>query len=268
MHATDIVAYTYRADNYCPRCIIDVLPTGEGEAFDGWALAAGATMPAEQNLAELAEAFGIDRSDERSYDSGDFPKVVFVDQVEDCEHCGSCHEPFVGECSCVDGDALVAAAAELGTEHGHAAGTWVLDGNSSVETARRILTGLDDGDPEVLDTQPAPLSGEWADGPTPASLADELGYDYDTLADAELMDDVCTAYEDAYSAAYWTEVGRSARCLAGRDQASTGPRPGSGAAPGGGEQAPISWHGDELPGFWTFGRPVEAGTFTHRPVES
>jgi hypothetical protein len=36
--------------------------------------------------------FGIDINDEHSYDSGDFPKVVFSGSVEGVEHCGECHE--------------------------------------------------------------------------------------------------------------------------------------------------------------------------------
>lgn len=33
---------------------------------------------------------GIDRTDETSYDSGDFPKVIVADQVEASERCGLC----------------------------------------------------------------------------------------------------------------------------------------------------------------------------------
>jgi len=90
MSAADIVAYTFNADTYCPDCIIDALPTGDGQAFDGWKLAAGVVMTVEDNLAEIAHAFSIDRMDEWSYDSGDFPKVVFESQIEDVEHCGGC----------------------------------------------------------------------------------------------------------------------------------------------------------------------------------
>lgn len=91
-HATDIVAYTFQADTYCQGCIVDQLPTGDGEAFDGWNPASGATMSTEENLSEIAAAFGINRMDERSFDSGDFPKVVFSSQVEGPEHCGACNE--------------------------------------------------------------------------------------------------------------------------------------------------------------------------------
>lgn len=91
MKATDIVAYTFKADIYCPDCITEVLPTGEGEAFDGWALAEGApVMSTEANLNEIAFAFGIDRENEYSFDSDEFPKVVFSSQIEEAENCGKC----------------------------------------------------------------------------------------------------------------------------------------------------------------------------------
>lgn len=95
MHLTDIVGYTFDADNYCPGCIMEVLPTGEGEAYDGWALAEGVSMSVEADLREIAVAFGIDYDDLASYDSGDFPKPIFASQVEDDEHCGNCHELLI-----------------------------------------------------------------------------------------------------------------------------------------------------------------------------
>jgi hypothetical protein len=98
-HATDIVGYTFNADTYCAEHIIDALPTGEGEAFDGWALAKGVTMSTEDNLSEIAYAFQIDRMDESSYDSSEFPKVIFADSARNAEghpdHCAVCHRPLV-----------------------------------------------------------------------------------------------------------------------------------------------------------------------------
>jgi len=93
--AWDIAGYNYNGDTYCPDCIIGALPTGDGQAFEGWATVAFPMIPmvrmsTEDNLSEIAYAFGIDRMDERSYDSGDFPKVVFESSVEDdiCTTCG------------------------------------------------------------------------------------------------------------------------------------------------------------------------------------
>ena len=85
-----IVGYTFQADTYCSGCVIDQLPTGPGQMYDGWALAPGVSMPVEDNLDEIAIAFGIDRNDETTFDSSDFPKVIFSSQLEDTEHCGAC----------------------------------------------------------------------------------------------------------------------------------------------------------------------------------
>lgn len=88
-----IAGYTFQADNYCPWCIIGVLPTGEGEAFDGWAIAGGAPpISVEDNLDEIAAAFSIDRYDEGSYDSDDFPKVIFGTDTTEDDVCGACGE--------------------------------------------------------------------------------------------------------------------------------------------------------------------------------
>lgn len=95
MSSTDIVAYTFQADTYCPDCIIDQLPTGPDQAFDGWAVAPSVRMSVEDNLTEIAAAFQIDRFDESSFDSGDFPKVVFDSQVEFTEYCGSCGSELI-----------------------------------------------------------------------------------------------------------------------------------------------------------------------------
>ena len=85
----DVVGYVFKADTYCPEHVIAKLPVGPSEDFDGWALAHGVTMTTEENLDEIAYAFGIDREDERSFDSDYFPKVVFRDAAEDSQ-CGEC----------------------------------------------------------------------------------------------------------------------------------------------------------------------------------
>lgn len=87
-----IVGYTFQAQTRCPTCTIAALPTGEGQAFDGWALAEGVHMTPEENLTELAHAFGIDRDNESSFDSDEFPKVVFDSSLQDGERCDRCGE--------------------------------------------------------------------------------------------------------------------------------------------------------------------------------
>jgi len=81
---------------------------------------------------------------------------------------------------------------EMGTDAGTVAGSWFEI--TSPEAAVKVLAGIEDCDPEIMDLMPAPLSGEWAGG----SLA-ELGLEGAT--DEELTD-----YEMAYSDAYWATV--------------------------------------------------------------
>jgi hypothetical protein len=96
-----------------------------------------------------------------------------------------------------------------GLEDGKAAGSWVIDGNTSDEAKRTILQQLDDGDPVVYDLMPSsPLSGEWADGLLPRDILEPFGIDEDD----DRADDILTAYEDAYDEAVVDEVERS--CIA------------------------------------------------------
>lgn len=87
MKADAIVGYTYNADVYCPRHIM--IATGH---------AAERCADPEGVLNMLAEGRGIDRMDERSFDSGDFPKVIFAVQACDEEHdtCGACGVDLMG----------------------------------------------------------------------------------------------------------------------------------------------------------------------------
>lgn len=83
-------------------------------------------------------------------------------------------------------------AFEQGKQAAEAAATWAADGNTSQEHIRCVLAGLEAGDPEAYDWLPArpDLSGVWADGCTPLSLAREIAPDelnpsiIDVLADA------------------------------------------------------------------------------------
>lgn len=65
---------------------------------------------------------------------------------------------------------LVARAGELGRAAGKTAAGWVFDGNTPREEYQRVLRGIDEGDPAVLDATEPPAIG-------PA-----VGYDQDDLA--------------------------------------------------------------------------------------
>ena len=112
-------------------------------------------------------------------------------------------------------EALEARARELGTEYGRAAALWFFDGNTDADTYRRVLEGLEEGDPEILESIPSsPLSGEWADGLTMGRLLEELGVEdphAELSFNAEPWDSIADVFCDAYSAAAVEEVERVAR---------------------------------------------------------
>ena len=85
--AWDIVGYTYRAETLCPDHIVAQLTANPGDVNH-----ADATIGnAEAHLDLLARLKGIDRMDEHSFDSGDFPKVIFSSATEGdtCDKCGA-----------------------------------------------------------------------------------------------------------------------------------------------------------------------------------
>lgn len=103
-----------------------------------------------------------------------------------------------------------ADARKAGEDAGRAAASWYFDGNTDEQTYRRVLKGLDDGDPEVLDGLPyLDLSGQWADGPTMASVLEDIGCDVD--GDDDAAEDIVNKYQSAYDAAVVAEVERMAR---------------------------------------------------------
>lgn len=123
-------------------------------------------------------------------------------------------------------DAAIDYARKLGAEHGrNAAGWWLQDELSPavrpisrpVGRARRILAGIEDGDPAILDTFPAPdLSGEWADtltGPELFEGALRAAGDDTLRAGMTVYGDVCDAYESAFSDAVTDAIETAARAV-------------------------------------------------------
>jgi hypothetical protein len=88
------------------------------------------------------------------------------------------------------------AAYTEGKGAGSNAAEWVeLD---SPDGARRILQGFTDGDPEIMDIQPYPLSGEWA-GESIPELSDLYGLD---LSD----ETIAHAFERGFDVGYWDRL--------------------------------------------------------------
>lgn len=98
-------------------------------------------------------------------------------------------------------------AYKAGYEHGLAAGSWVFDGNSTQESIRKVLKGFDEGDPEIMDLQPSPLSAEWA-GESIPELTERYGV---ALEEDEKADQ----FEQGFADGYWDEVQRSGKALLG-----------------------------------------------------
>lgn len=98
----DLVGYQFHADDYCGECLPHALtPTG----FN-----ARVSLPVELMLDELAEALGVDRACEETFDSTPgtrpngqpterqvFPKVLFRDQCREARGWGD--DAFCGRCS-------------------------------------------------------------------------------------------------------------------------------------------------------------------------
>lgn len=113
-----------------------------------------------------------------------------------------------------------AEAARLGAQHGKNAASWV---EIDETNAARILAGMDDCDPEVMDSLPAAdLSGQWAGDMTGPDLVREcIGHDEDRhprLSERimdEAFSDICDRYSDAFHDAVEAEVARRCRYYLG-----------------------------------------------------
>jgi hypothetical protein len=78
--------YIYKADLYCQDCILDaLLPEDEARRYR-----VAGHGDIENTLDQLARNRRINREDEYTFDSDDFPKIVFDNELEDGDECGLC----------------------------------------------------------------------------------------------------------------------------------------------------------------------------------
>lgn len=94
-------------------------------------------------------------------------------------------------------------AERAGADHGTAVGGWIADGNT---TTKQLWDLANDDEPGGCDWPRSPLSGEYADDPTPASIAADAGWPFEN-------DEISTAYEDAYYTAAEIEASRTIRAM-------------------------------------------------------
>lgn len=91
MHSTDIVAYTYDDDTYCPPCIAKMFQGNISDVQAQWLIT-------EEILTIAGKAKGIDypHGYDKHYDSSEFPKVIFADQANDADfdHCANMNYPI------------------------------------------------------------------------------------------------------------------------------------------------------------------------------
>lgn len=109
-------------------------------------------------------------------------------------------------------------ARKLGAEEGTAGASWVFDGTTDQARYERCLRLDEDGDPAWHDefgpSGAGPLSGEHADGRTPATLLADIGVAEILSAEdpgGEAGQEIADAYEEAFGEAWSQEVLRVAR---------------------------------------------------------
>ena len=96
----EIVAYTYQADIYCPECVLEVMD------YQNAIPPNKNTNSVEDYLDEIASdpSYPINRSDESTFDSDIFPKVVLdcqLESIEDPENPGLFIEDRCGGCGAI-----------------------------------------------------------------------------------------------------------------------------------------------------------------------
>jgi hypothetical protein len=92
-------------------------------------------------------------------------------------------------------------AFRLGVQAAESAASWTVNGNTSSDHVVRVLAMLKDGDPvadEYLPARPN-LSGEWADAPTPYTLARDITGQDSIADDWETVDAIADAWEAGVS---------------------------------------------------------------------
>ena len=187
------IAYTYEADYHCPKCA--------GNRF-------GTSWETVFIVESARDREGNPIGAVAPWDEWWEPSLVEC-QTLNCGMCGrelDTYRPL---------DLIEQDATKEGTEAGIAAASWYFDfgrmsgGQSKVEeVCERVLRGIEDGDPEILDTFPAaPFSGEYADGLSARDFLEAYGM----TEDDDAADDILRAFEDAYSMAASDEIERS--CL-------------------------------------------------------
>jgi len=113
-----------------------------------------------------------------------------------------------------------------GSEEGANAAEWVAQDTfggrvtrGAKESAQEVIRQMDEGDPAFWDGVSLPdLSGEYADDPTPRTLAENYGLDEENDPDGFILDELCTEWEEGVSDGFGSKLYELAKTEAGDDE--------------------------------------------------
>jgi hypothetical protein len=150
-------------------------------------------------------------TDERFLSSGKGSKEYVIESLY-LLTCLDCGQQRIVVDTDIDADAMFEAeqndkARKFGMETGRAAGSWVIDGNTTVERCGRIIDGFNEVDPAIMELEPSPLSGEHSGELTPLDVLQHCGAD----GDLEEYQDLIDSFEDGFSEGFWDTVIAAAR---------------------------------------------------------
>jgi len=101
------------------------------------------------------------------------------------------------------------AARLMGEDAGRFAASWVFDDRTTHDQYLRVLRGIEDGDPEIMDGLPAsPLSVEWAGDSLSRDILEALDVPEDDDAANGLLDRYAQYFESAARDAVYFEARR------------------------------------------------------------
>jgi hypothetical protein len=87
MNGSDITGYLFRGETFCPTCIHDLFVP-----FD-WA--GGSQHSTEEILDRVATEQGVNRHNEKSFGSRQFPQALYLDDVTRADLCFFCGTPLI-----------------------------------------------------------------------------------------------------------------------------------------------------------------------------
>lgn len=146
MHATHVVGYDFQAQRWCYECVLEAviqsMPNDIRARFE-------MDDDAGVSLGTFARFMGIDREREDTYDSDEFPKVVWSESLEPGERCAGCGEPLVD-----DGKQDYAVAVVFHIRATNEAGAYA----EAARLAHRLDLDYEDEDPNPIEITSALFS--------------------------------------------------------------------------------------------------------------